>query len=311
MKAVAIWYIKLPFDITIENNFYNTRLTKFEFSIGDVSILLDKNENDNRISQIKVTTHNEYDSRYLPSYQYKKYLFEFTDLITLKAGIAVQRFFDGVSKFTNNDNPILFDGKDFTVNYRLEINPNIMSGSYSESRESYNLNDDKVSKIISFATRDRTVLDNAWYLLREAESSNDLGKYEISILNMAIMLELLVTATLDKFLNSKGRFKGEHGDNLKKEFDNRPSFADKYFVFGLRLITDVELSADIIESIDLIYKVRDKIAHGKKIYDIKIIKEKAIDETNIKNVMRNLLSKSIDTYNYFYDLNEEMTIFDN
>ena len=137
----------------------------------------------------------------------------------------------------------------------------------------------------------------------------ELGKYEISIIYMAITTEMLVTSALAEFLDDNGNFSDNHKKEINNIYGNRPSFIEKYFEYGLALKTDKKMPEELIGYADFIYRVRNKLAHGRQIYDIDLIIECGINEYNIKSYWRDFHNQIIEVHNWFFDLNEELKIF--
>lgn len=304
MRITAIWVIDLPLTFHTGNRFKNTTLNIFNFRIDDIDIEFVKDKGE--IKKVKLKLHHEYDDDYLPSYKHIEYLSSFSDFITIKAGKTIQSFLDGFSKYSDDEYHQIFDGEDFITNYKLTIEPNILSGSGSDNKRCYYLDDEILIKAIEFASKDKSVFDNVWYLLRDAEHNMELGKYEISLINMAISIELLVTYSLRHILGNKGIFDNTHKQKIVAIYGRGASFVDKYFRYGIPLVTDSVLEEDILGSIDFIYKLRNKLAHGKNFYDIKIVRENNIDEYNVRAIWFDLLSVSTDVYNYFIDINSKI-----
>lgn len=306
MNVEVRWFIELPFDITCNNSFYNTRLTQYDFEFEEIKIKFKKDNDKEIVRSIIVSCNHEYNDDFYPSHKNLDYLDVFLQQVTLKAGLITQRFMDGISKATNNEPLIVFDGEDFSCKYEMNVSNGIMSGAGDNDRESCNINDEEMQKAISFTNRTNTHLDSAWYLLREIEVSYEMGKYELCFLNMAIMAELLVTSVLDNYLCGNGRFKSQYRNELITLYGHRPSFVNKYFRFGLSLVSNKVIESDVIDSVDFIYKVRDKIAHGNTLYTIQVLTDNCIDVSNIRDVVWNLYNDMIDVYNYFYELEEEL-----
>lgn len=299
MNVEFKWFLDLPFDITCTNSFYNTKLSKYEFEFDDIKIKFRKEKESEVVKKIIVSCDGEYDDEFLPSHDYIEYLSEFSDEMTLKAGLVTQRFFDGISKATVDEVLSIFDGEDFSCEYQLNSSPGILSGGGGIDSKLCNVNDNEIEKAIAFTKRTNTYLDNAWYLLREVEVSYEMGKYELCFLNMAIMCELLVTSALDDYLCSNGRFKSQYKDKLIASYGERPSFADRYFKYGLTYVSDDVLDQEIIDAVDFVYKVRDKLAHGNILYEVPIIKDTGINVGNIRLYIWSLFNDMSLVYDYF------------
>lgn len=164
-----------------------------------------------------------------------------------------------------------------------------------------------LSKAVSYANKEKNYLDNAWYYLRDAEHYIDFGKFEMDIVNMATMLEFVIKFQLKGYLNRNGYYKLKtHKDNVCNLYGGRPSFTNRYFRYGLGLITDKTLDENMLNTIDLIYTARDKIAHGKRIHETKIILSKKIEAPDYRDTLMDLYENCIDVYNFFCDLDLEL-----
>ena len=306
MRVRAVWIVKLPLKFYVGNNFNKTPLTKFVFNVDDMNFELLKSS-ENTIERVKITLFEEYDDNFLPSYENSNYLSEFINKLSYKASKTMQRFLDGFSKTTNAEYYQIFDGEDFTTPYELEISPNIMTGSGIDevSNECIYLDDETLTKSINFISKEKNTIDNAWYFLRDAEYLIDIGKYEISLINMAIMIEFLVKAQLSNFLDDNDYFIKVHARNIKSIYGDKASFVERYFRYGLTLVTEKYLSDDIHDTIDFIYKVRNKLAHGKKLQDLKMVNENddLVNENEMSHLFKQLFNNVVEIYNYFYDLN--------
>lgn len=307
MKVVGEWIVELPLFIRTGDKFKKTELTQFSFKIKEVDVELLINKNTNYIDRVKIIVEDEYDDSYLPSHQHFEYLHKFYDQITYKAGNTIQRFLDGFSRHTSDENYLIFDGQDFITEYQAEIIPNILSSSGNDLNEKHyrNFDDENLRYAIDFATKDKTIFDNSWYILRDVESNLELGKYEICFLYLAIDVEMMIKSKLSDFLNDNGYFKNEYVMDIQELYGKYPRFVEKYFLYGLTLITDKQIDEDIINSVDFIFKVRNKLAHGVNLYDIEILKNNDINELNIRNYLHGCLNKTKDIHNFLFDLELE------
>jgi len=175
-----------------------------------------------------------------------------------------------------------------------------MSGNGNTKKGCSFLDDEILNASITFATKDKELIDNAWFLLREAEHLTEIGNYELALINMAIMIEFLITYKLKDIINDNGYFGTSYSDELKERYKN-PSFVDKYFRYGLGLIGNQRPSDELLETIDYIYKVRNKLAHGKQLYTIKFIKDNEITPYNIGEIWNDLLISVNEIYYFFRD----------
>lgn len=302
MKAIATWVVDLPIRFSTSNEIKRTSLSKLSYNINNVDVDLLINPKTQLVEKVKIQISEEYDESFLPSYKNIEYLSDFSNSLTYKAGSAIQSFLDGFSKHTDDKYHHIFDGEDFITPYRFSIQPNILSGSGNNGNSYYFLDDEIINKSIEFANKKKNIMDNAWYLIRDAEHSMEIGKYEISIVYMAIMLEFLVASHLSLYLKEDGTYKQPHKTKIEKIYGKRPSFANRHFKYGVSLITDHKLPDDIILSVDFIYKMRNKIAHGTPLYEIDIVNENNIKEFNIRYIWFDLINDITEVYNFFNDI---------
>jgi hypothetical protein len=309
MKVKVTWIVDLPLKFLNRNNFKKTKLTKKSFSIKDVYVELITQSDTGIIDKVIIEFTEEYDENYLPSYDNMDYLMDFQDIVSYKAGTVIQDFLDGFSRSTNGEYYQIFDGEDIVTPYEFNVSPNILQGSGNTGNSQTYLDDDILNKSIDFANKKKTTIDISWYLLRDAEHAMELGKYEISIIYMAITIEMLVTSALSDFLDDNGSFSDHHKKEITDMYGSRPSFIEKYFEYGLALKADKKMPKDLIDYVDFIYRVRNKLAHGRQIYDIDLIIENGINEYNIRDYWHDLHNKAIEVHNWFFDLNEDLKIF--
>lgn len=304
MKVICEWIVELPLFFRMGSKFKNTELTQYQFMIEDVNIELLINKETECIDRVRIVVEDEYDEKYLPSYEHYDYLDDFNQRITHKVGSTIQSFLDGFSRYTNDDNYLIFDGYDFVTEYQAEINPNILgsSGHNINEKDHRNFDDECLKHSIDFVTKEKTLYDKSWYILRDAETNLELGKYEICFLYLAIDIEMLFKTKLSKFLKDNGYFKDKHSKSIEDKYGKHATFVEKYILYGLSLITDKQLDEDIIATVDFIFKVRNKLAHGVSLYDIDIIKDYGINQLNIRNYLHGCLNKTSDVHNFLFDL---------
>lgn len=312
MKIDGIWIVELPIKLNIGNKFKSTPLTQFCFELDNIKYELLKNKDKNYIDKLKISFSEEYDDKYAYLEGYNEYLDDFIDRISYRISKIAQRFMDGFSKAIHGEYYQIWDGKDFATNYEFQISPGILSGGFSQgiisSDDIYNFDDDIFNKSIAFTLKDNGVLDNAWFFYRDAEHMADIGRFDLSILNMAMMFEFLVKYILRDYLDENGRYIDDtHRENIKSLFGKSATFKERYFDYGLHLVTTQLLPKSLLDSIDFIYKVRNKLAHGKRLEEINYIKEVGIEEYKIKDFFHDLLNDTVEVYNYFFDLINNMS----
>jgi len=276
-------------------------LDKLSFNIRDVQIELLINESTNIIDKVKISLNEEGEDAYFSEHEDINYLSNFYNNIIFRAGTTTQNFLDSFSKQINKKDFQIFNGEDFTTIYGFESTPPIMISSSNESNRYLYINDNEVNYTVKFYTKGDNIIDHVYYLLKDAQHSLELGKYEISLITMGIMFELLVTLHLAKFTDNSC-FNEIHQDNTEEIYVNKPSFVPRYFKYGLTLITSKELNMDTLDAVDFIYKVRDKLTHGEELYDIQLIKESGITEYNIRDIWQRLIYYSNEVCDYFYRL---------
>lgn len=311
MKVHSIWEVFLPLQFTVGNKFNNSKLNQFSFEIDGVNFELLRKKETDLIDRMKIELYEEYDEKFSASHEQFDYISDFYKLVAFRAGLVAQKFLDGFSRNTDDENHQIFDGEDFITRYKFYTSPNIFIGSGNNGEEgAYYLDDELLINSIDFATKSKSVLDISWYLIRDAEHSMELGKYEISLIYMAIVIEFLITSVLTGFLTSTGEFKSQkHKEKIKELYGNKPSFVDKYFNYGLSLLTDEKLSDEVLNFIYFIYRVRNKLAHGKQLFEIRDIKDNNINELNVKSYWFDLINKTTEVHNFFYDSNRKLKLW--
>lgn len=129
MKVKVTWIVDLPLKFLNRNDFKKTKLTKENFFINDVYVELIIQSGTGIIDKVKIEYFEEYDENYLPLYEHTDYMGDFHDIVSYKAGTAMQNFFDGFSRNTNDEYYQIFDGEDFLTPYEFDASPNILQGS--------------------------------------------------------------------------------------------------------------------------------------------------------------------------------------
>lgn len=312
MIVKGIWIVFLPLTFHIGNEFKKTTLSNFRFELNGASCELLQNHENNTIDRIKLVIEDHYSHEHLPAHENFDYMSEFERRMSFTVSKTVQDFLDGFSKSTNSVYYQIFDGRDFITKYSFEIQPNICSGSSGgdEIERGIYLDDKDLESTIAFASKEKSFFDNAWFYLRDAEHLIEVGKFEIALINLANMLEFLVKVQLRDLLDDNGRFKDkQHKDKIIELFgqDGNPSFADKYYNYGLKLIGGLSLPKELLDTVDLIYKTRNKLAHGYRLNETKLISENEVLDYNYHLLLHSLLNDCIELYNYFHDLQNRNT----
>jgi|GEM_PF-2284380 len=314
MKVKGVWIVDLPLTFNIGNSFYDTELTNFMFEINEAKCELIKDINGKYLDKIKVSVTDSYDDDCLPSYEHTEYLMEFTKQMSHKVSSSVQLFLDGFTYSYRHVPYRIFDGEDFITPYKFSIEPGIASGASDGDRMERGVNFDNhcLHKSVYFANKDKDYLDTAWSILNDIEYYLDIGKYKVAIISMATMVEMLIKTTLKEFLNSNGKYKKTINTsklkNTKKPGD-RPSFADKYYRFGLGLLSE-KIDEDLADWVDVIYSMRNDIAHGSLLSETSFFIEENVNPHDYYNYLHHMRNVSVEVYNFFSDLKHKTLLYD-
>ena len=111
MKVKVTWIVDLPLKFLNRNDFKKTKLSKENSLINDVYVELITQSDTSIIEKVKIELSEEYDETYLPSYENISYLSDFQDKVSYRAGTAMQNFFDGFTRTTNDESIRYLMGK--------------------------------------------------------------------------------------------------------------------------------------------------------------------------------------------------------
>jgi len=300
MKVHGTWIIDLPIHLIIDNN--SIDCISHEININDARCELIKNDETNYIDKIKVTVEDEYSDQFLPSYKNIDYLYEFDKKIIIKAGKTAQEFLDRLTRINDSlKYYLIFNGKEFVTKYKLNISPDILIGTFDEIDIDEEHIDFKTLKEIETYRNSSTNL--AWLYLRDAKYFNDIGKHEMCIINMAIMLEFLIKDKLRNFLNGKGRYNKKHEQELIELYGKNPPFVDKYYKYGLSLLTSMKLDDELLETINAIYITRNDLAHGKRLEKTSLVNENCINDIDFQILFKYLIKRCRKIYKIIININ--------
>jgi len=301
METFNTWILEeFPFVLSTEKLYIS------KFSIYDVSFEFIKNDV-GIISGLKIQSKENFDDKYIPIEKaFHEYNEEYYHRSVFRVGKITQDFFKGISREINEYCHPVFDGDDFTLKYTFEMEPQFIHGDYSKTVFPCFFDDKMFEHALQYISKEKDAFDIARLVIRDVQYYNDIGKYEMSILNQAILIEMLVKNRLSQYLdeNDDTKFKDENiQSKLKDKYGSRPSFAVKYIVFGLQELEGLKLPDSFeLEYIDLIYKIRNKIAHGISLYEIPIIKQNKISIENIRNYIHVCQNSCVELFNFLYDL---------
>lgn len=298
--------IYIPFQYGVGNKFYNTQLTTREFTIDGIDMILNLDES--HIVEkcfIQATTFvNEIEG------------VELIDVADMKVGSAVQSFFDGLSKGLNNAAFFdVFNGDEFYVNYDVSCNGSTVKNKNGQRNHGYSIDDNLVGKALLYATKKEPFMKQAFLYLNEGEYFVDVGRFSSAIIHYAIMVEYLVNHLLRtrSMLDGGDKLKGSSQKECSDEYiatgkSGKPSFSYQKYFFGLNKI-GYPIQDDLLEAVDEVYRLRNKIAHGYNILEafsrtsIKFGDDN-INEYNLFDYMARLADEMTGIYNFFSDILE-------
>lgn len=300
MNVTWTWVICLPFKIKLKE----PKAEELNFKIHDIDCQLLVNHDTGLIDRIRIEIESEYSDDQLPAHEHLDYMSDIQDRMIFRVSGTIQDFVDGFSKMTDSTYYQIFDGEDFITSYEFWTSPRICNGGYNADGHEHFLGDiDVLRKSAEYANKEKGYIDNAWHLLRVSEHFIDVGNFEMAIINMATMLEYLVKVPLSKYLDNDGYFKGKkHKDIITAKYGQgrRPSFVDKFYKYGLSLITKVKLDSQTLKIVDEIYRTRDKIAHGKRLSETPLIRMYHIEPNEYKDFLEDLYESCVDVYDFFH-----------
>lgn len=274
MKIKGIWIIELPILLSLHSDFYDKDCTLHNFEINDVSCDFLESEKYNALDRIKVEINRDMNDNIYPYYtkdvkgqwvcddDKMREVILFSNKMENEVRLIVEDVLDGISKYSGATATRIHDGEDFITKHQIVFEPPILGivGNRINGKGNWFVADDELNLAIEYATREKSHLDIAWKFLNESDYFLDMGKYEMSLINMAVMIEILVTTRLSSMLNESGYFK----DSKLQKKHSRKSFVEKYFCFGLTSIGLDLPDEDLLESVDIIMKTRNKIMHKGK-----------------------------------------------
>lgn len=291
--------IYLPFYFGVGNSFLNTKLTIKEFKIDDVFIRLTLDEKGDKEKSFLFATTQIDDNQD-----------DIFDKADVKIGKAVQSFFDGLSKAISNAGFFnIFNGDTFLVKYEVFFRGWHTLNPYNDSNNGFALDDEIVSKAIEYANSKNRFIKQAYCFLKEAEYFVDIGRFSSAVIQFAIMTEYLINHVLSNknIINKDGKLKSHYNEECEEEYkkiaNGRPPFVFQKYVYGLSKL-EMKLDDDIIESIDIIYKLRNKLAHGHNTIEAFELcrityEDEEVTEYNIYNFMVFITNYMTIVYNFF------------
>lgn len=295
--------IYIPFQFIIGNAFYKTNLTISEFDINDVHVKmqLDGNGDKEKSYLVAITSVKEDGIHFLE------------DIADVKIGNTIQSFFDGISKALSNAAFFnVYNGNEFVVEYEMYYEGRGSKTPYRDNNKGYYLDDDLVNKAITFANSENEFLRQAFLYLKEGEYLVDIGRFSNAIIQFAVMIEYLINYQLKKhnLLDNNGNyiepFKSECNDMWKK-LGNRygVSFSFSRYVYGFSKL-NLKMDHVLVDTIDSIYRLRNKLAHGYSLFDAFEICDttygtEKLSPYNVWDCMMVISNYMTDVYNFFVD----------
>lgn len=293
--------INIPFQFTIGNKFYGTHLTIKEFNIKDVNIKMFLDESEDKEYLIATTNISE------------DGVHDLEEIADKKVGTAVQSFFDGISKALSNAAFFsVYNGDKFTIPYEWYCDGLRITTPLNDRNKGYNLDDNIINVAIEFANLNNEYLKQAFLYLNEGEYLVDIGRYSNAIIQFAVMTEYLINYQLERkgMINKSGYLIGTYKDNCCKEWEahggkDKPSFVFSKYIYGLSNF-NLRIEDELTSSIDDVYRLRNKLAHGHRIFEAfnkcKIeYDDEAINQYNIWDWMMYMSDSMTGVYNFFAD----------
>lgn len=168
---------------------------------------------------------------------------------------------------------------------------------------------------VSFFDAVNDHLKQAFIYLKEGEYFFEIGRYNSSIIQFAIILEYLIDYQLNLkgMIDEEGKYKKPYIDlcnNLWKKkvgkSNYRIPFSFRKYVYVLSEF-GFALDRDVINAIDSVYKTRNKLAHGYdlyetfKIYGITIDDGEPVTEYNVWDCFVIISQYMTKVYNFFVE----------
>ena len=173
-----------------------------------------------------------------------------------------------------------------------------------------------LKEAITYANDDNKHLKKAFSFMIEGKAFTKSGRFESAIIQFSMMYEFLINHLLltAGYINMNGEFVGGHDSKCSESYKietgekNGVPFSYAKFVYGLSLLNE-KICDSHVEWIDTIYKLRNRIAHGKTLteafnemeYDFGDDACNNID-LNIYNFMIEACKKTTEILNFFADL---------
>ena len=295
-----VFKIYIPFEFVVNNDL--RKLTINEFHIQDVHIKLhfDSNKTPENCYILASTKVEEND------------YFRMINTTEIKIGKLIQSFFDGLSYALSNAAFFnIFNHDDFAVKYEIHYKGDISIIPYTDENKGLLLYDELVIKAINYANSNDEYIKRAFCYMKEGEYFSSIGRYNNSLIQFAVALEYLINYQLkiNDLLDSNGNYCDKLYEECKKTFyetyreNVKIPFAYLKYEFGLNKL-GFKMDKELIATVDLVYKLRNKLAHGYNLYeafdmlDIKYNYEK-IDELNIYDYMIHIVSNLTEIFNFF------------
>lgn len=309
MIVTGYFSVYLPVNLYIKNEFYNTELTKFEFTIADIKCKFVLSSNNKSIEKISLIVPMEYDDEKYPIWtkdsnnnfvsneENEAYARNFISEMEYYVAIKLQDFLDGYSKSSNQIPYRIHDGESLSTKYSLSTEPPISTTNYDGDDypiETNTINDKELMDAIAYAEKEKDYFDTAWQILLDIDSYIEIGKLEISLLQMATLLELLISTPLSQYLDNFGNYT----DPNHSKATYKKKFYYKYYQYGFNLLGYKPLTSDLLNSIDVIYETRNKLIHrGYRLRDVPLFKNSGIHPYQFKSIVHDLKNDCIEVHN--------------
>ena len=202
--------------------------------------------------------------------------FDDEELAEVKIGNAVQLFFDGLSKTYNNNAFFnVFNGEEFIVRHECYLRGCVKKSPARKNYTGMKLDNEYIEQAVCHAKSNDECLKQTFFYMKEGEYLIDIGRYNGAIIQFAVMLEYFINKKLREkgFLKNDDRFKPKYLNECKKTFEaknpnvnGKMPFSFAKYVYGLSFL-GITLDEGLVQSIDEIYTLRNKLAHGYDIFE--------------------------------------------